>query len=184
MAEQIHKIETSILKSVNRADINRRMEEAADEENRLMALLTEEDSGTTPELQAVQQLRQELFDEAFAIMEHYDEITYFRGSSFIDKFFNQNEISGFEFEITQEQIAQFISECNLVLENPEVGESVLPIIPACETPKYAEDDEYHEEPIYYDEDYINNVRHAKEVFTDVLNNTDWTKDMIFLHSVY
>lgn len=176
-------VEISILKGKNLVDINRRMQAATDEENRLADLLTPEDDGTTPELQATQTLRNELFEQIINIMDNLEEITYFRGYSFVDVFFNTDKIYGYAFEITREQVAQFITECNLVLENPEVGGSILPINPGMEKPKYAEDDEYHEEPIYYDNDYIERVRNAKEVFTDILNNSDWVNDAILLQII-
>lgn len=184
MEKQIHRIEISLLKCKGAVELNAQCQTLTDEENRLMGLLTDEDSGSTPELRAVQEQRFQKLDELIELLNNKEEITYFRGYSFIAKYFDKEGIFyGNEFDITQEHVAQFITECNLVLENPEVGESILPIIPSCEVAEYAEDDEYHEEPIYYNDEYIANVRHAKEVFNDILVNTDWTKDAIYLQII-
>lgn len=176
------KIEIRLLKAENANSIYKQLQEATNEENRLMGLLTDEDSGSTPELRAVQNLRDVLGQQVNEAINNAKEIAKITdpGYSFVDRYFNAQHVYDVKYSIAREEVANFIANCNLALETPEVAESILPIIKPFETPVYAEDDEYHEEPIYYTEQYINNVRNVRNVFNDILNNTNWDNDDILI----
>lgn len=189
MSNSIYSLEISFLKGENLRELKQRYKEAAEEENRLAELLTDADSGTTPELQAVQQLRNGLFDEILSKMNNYEELFYLRGYSFIVKYFNVDETYNTPIEIELDKATQFIVDCNLVLENPELGESILPLIERFEIPIYVEDtsefaDESGLKPVYYNEEYIAHVETAKEKFTELIGNNDWSKDEICLEFIY
>ena len=189
MSKPIHSLEISFLKGENLSEINQRLQEATDEENRLAQLLTDADSGTTPELQAVQQLRNELFDEILSKVNNYEELFYLRGYSFISAYFNKDEMYNIPLEIELQKAIQFIADCNLVLEHPELGETILPLIERFEVPTYVEDtsefaDESGLKPVYYNEEYIAHVQTAKEKFTELIGNNDWTKNAFYLEFIH
>lgn len=176
------KIEIRLLKAENANSIYKQLQEATNEENRLMNLLTDEDSGSTPELMAVQDLRDVLGQQVNEAINNAKEIVKIAdpGYSFVDRYFNPSRVYDVEYSITREKVANFIVNCDLVLETPEIAESILPIMKHFETPVYAEDDEYHEEPMYYTEQYIINVHNARNIFNDILNNTNWDNDDILI----
>lgn len=164
-------ITTTVSKHEDRRELDERYQAAGDEENRIAALITENDETMRPELIKVQELKTQI-EEQLNIPYIYNEIATFSGSSFVDRFFNEENFEGFEFDIDRVKIGEFITNCNLVIENPEVAERLLPVIPRYE-PKERETN-------YYNEDYFAEVREARNIFLNILTNTNWEQEDISL----
>ena len=161
-------IETTILKSADRSESFKQLKALSKEEERLQQFNTEE--GPSNELREVQTARINLYNELLQPIS-YSELNSFSGMSFVLAFFNR-DIFNTEFEVSRDKIGEFVVNCDLVLANPNVAESILPVIPAYEPEE--------KEGNYYDVDYINDVQQMKNIFLNILSTTDWGNEVISL----